>query len=136
MDEGKSVRCSREGVQAMTGQSEERARDERRREGHPRVAVRVPTRTEPVGSVFAAFQGESENVSPGGLCLRQENSLAPGTLVRVTLRLRRHLALTVLGTVIWAHPLLGQQSWEIGIAFREHLPPPFIAEAVLEPPAA
>jgi hypothetical protein len=81
-----------------------------------------------VEAAVAAFQGESENVSPAGLCLRQESVLAPGALVRVTLRLRRHLALTLLGTVRWAHPILGKPSCGIGIAFSEPLLQPLIAE--------
>ncbi len=109
---------------------------ERRREGHPRVAVRVATRTEPVDTAVAAYPGESENVSPGGLCLRQTGVLPLGAVVRVTLRLRRHLALTVLGTVRWAQPLLGQPTWGIGIAFREPLPHALIAEIEASPPSA
>ncbi len=105
---------------------------ERRRRDQSRIAVRVPTRIEPTDSAVA-FQGHTENLSAGGISLRQEGILPRGTRVCLTLRLRRHVLLTLLGTVIWAQPLLDQSAYGLGIAFREPLPSALVADISTEP---
>ncbi len=100
---------------------------ERRRGDQVRVALRAPTRTEPTDA-SCSFQGYTENISAGGLGLQQEGALPPGTPVRLTLRLRRHLVLSVLGTVRWTQPLLGALVYRVGIAFQHPLPAAVIAD--------
>ncbi len=103
---------------------------ERRREGQVRVRLHVPMSSEPTDAALS-FWGYTVNISTGGLCFQQEGTVPPGTGVRLTLRLSRSLILSLLGTVIWAHPLVDGLAYRVGIAF---LPP--LAAAVIADLAA
>ncbi len=100
---------------------------ERRRGGQVRVALHVFTSTEPTDSPVG-FSGYTENISAGGLCLRQDGALPAGTRVRLTLWLRRHLLVSLLGTVLWTQPLLGELICRVGITFQEPVPAAVIAD--------
>ncbi len=100
---------------------------ERRRGGQVRVALRVPMSTD-LMDVALSFWGHTENISVGGLCVLQEGILPVETRVRPTLRLRRHLFLSLLGSVIWTQPLLGELACRVGIAFQHPLPAAVIAD--------
>ncbi len=100
---------------------------ERRRGAQVRVTLHVPISTEPIDAPLS-FQGHTENISAGGLCVLQDGTLPAGTFIRLTLRLRRHLILSLLGTVLWTHPLLGELACRVGIAFQQPLSAAVIAD--------
>ncbi len=100
---------------------------EQRREGQARVTLHVPMSTEPTDAALN-FWGPTENISAGGLCVLQEGILPSGARVRLTLRLRRHLILSLLGTVIWVQPVLGALACRVGIAFCQPLPAAVVAD--------
>ncbi len=100
---------------------------ERRRGDHVRVPLHVLANTDPMDSAFG-FQGYTVNISSGGLCVLQERPLPSGTRVRLTLRLHRHLILSLLGTVLWTQPLLGDLACRVGVAFQQALPAAVISD--------
>lgn len=92
---------------------------------HP---VRVPVESEPLGGGGKAQEGESEDLSQGGISLRLPSAVAPGSLVRVTLRLHRRPRLTVTGKVVWVRPHADLRGWAVGIRLDESLPEEMVVE--------
>ena len=90
---------------------------DRRRPKQPRLHVRLPVVTQPVEIIDDAVTGEAEDLSARGVRLRQQKAAAPGSTVLVILRLRRCLAVCMLGTVVWAQPHRDSAGWHLGIMF-------------------
>ena len=103
---------------------------ERRRTDQPRLPVRVPVVTEPVGTAEAPGFGETEDLSAGGMRLRLANPTAPGAVVRVSVRPHPSLAWGVVGRVVWAQPLADSTGWGLGIVFAEDLTDRVVLEIV------
>ncbi len=101
---------------------------DRRRAGHTRLPIRVPTEVERLGGADGRQRGEALDLGPGGLRVRLEEGLDPGAPVRITLRLSRHPVLTLVGTVAWAQPHPDLAGWALGISFNEELPEGMAAE--------
>jgi hypothetical protein len=100
----------------------------RRRPGQPRLPLRIPAVTERVDTPGDPEVGEAQNLSPSGVALRLETTLAPGAAVRVTLRLSRRPPLTLAGTVLWVRPHPDLPGWALGIRFDAELPGELVAE--------
>jgi hypothetical protein len=83
--------------------------------------VRLPVVTQPVEIIDEPVTGEAEDLSVCGMRLHQKKAAAPGATVLVTLRLRRYLAVCMLGTVVWAQPHPGTTEWDLGIMFAGEL---------------
>jgi len=94
---------------------------DRRRPKRPRLQVRLPVVTQPVEIIDDAVTGEAEDLSVCGIRLHQKKAAAPGATVLVTLRLRRYLAVCMLGTVVWAQPQSNSAGWDLGIKFAGEL---------------
>jgi PilZ domain-containing protein len=94
---------------------------DRRRPKWPRLQVRLPVVTQPVEITDEAVTGEAEDLSVCGMRLHQKKAAAPGATVLVTLRLRRYLAVCMLGTVVWAQPHPNSEGWHLGIMFAGEL---------------
>lgn len=92
---------------------------------HP---VRVPAESEPLGGGGKLHEGESEDLSQGGIGLRLPTALAPGSPVRVTLRLHRRPRLTLTGRVVWVRPRADLRGWAVGIQLDEDLPEEMVVE--------
>lgn len=109
---------------------------DRRCEAHARLPLRVPAVAEPAGTAADPALGEAQNLSQGGVALRLKNAL--GAPVRVTLRLRPGLLLTLAGTVVWIRPDPDLPGWALGIRFSEELPGEMVAGIASEthPPLA
>ncbi len=102
---------------------------ERRRAGHIRLPVRIPALAEQKGSPGGMPNpGETQNLSRSGVLLRVGQAAIPGAPMRITLRLRRPVSLTLTGTVVWTrrHPDL--PGWELGIQFLEELSGELVVE--------
>jgi PilZ domain len=100
----------------------------RRRKGHPRFPVRVPAATERSDSGETPKLGEAQDLSRGGMLLRLDHAMVPGSPVRVTLHLSHRFPLTFVGKVVWSqrHPDL--PGWAIGIEFGEVVSGEMVAE--------
>ena len=94
---------------------------DRRSPKRPRLQVRLPVVTQPVEIIDDAVTGEAEDLSASGIRLHQKKAAAPGAPVLVTLRLRRYLAVCMLGTVVWAQPHPKSAGWYLGIMFAGEL---------------
>ncbi len=105
-----------------------------RREGsqvrlQPRLPVRLPVVVEPNGPpAEMRIAGETGNLSRGGALLRLAQAPRPGTALRVTFNLRRSVALTITGTVVWTTPAPDPPGWKLGFQFGEELPEAIVAQ--------
>lgn len=105
---------------------------DRRRGGHIRFPVQVPTVTEPVGVVGSVTSGQAENLSRSGILLRLGGALSAGAPVRVSLRLRRRQPVTLTGTTVWVKPHPDFPGWAVGIRFNDELPGEMVVEIAEE----
>ncbi len=101
---------------------------DRRPGGSFRLPVRVLTVSEPLDAAEVPEVGETENLSQGGVLLRQGKPVTPGVALRVTLRLRRRPALTLEGRVVWTRPHPDLPGWALGIRFKDDLPDEMVIE--------
>ncbi len=102
---------------------------ERRRAGHIRLPVHIPALAELKGSPAGLPNpGETQNLSRSGVRLRVGEAATPGSPMRVTLRLRRPVSLTLTGTVVWTRPHPDLPGWDLGIQFIEELSGELVTE--------
>ncbi len=99
---------------------------ERRRVGHIRFPVRVPALAEQTAPWEGTSPGLTKNLSRSGMLLLLRREMKPGTSVRVTLRLRHRVALTLTGTITWVRANR-DSGWDLGIRFGEELSHELIA---------
>ncbi len=102
---------------------------ERRRADHVRIPVRIPVVVEPKGPpAEMPTSGETENLSRGGALLSMGQATRPGSVVRVTLYLRRPVSLTLTGTVVWIQRRHDPLRWNQGLQFGEELSESIVAQ--------
>ncbi len=99
---------------------------ERRRPGHIRFPMRVPALAEESMPDGSTCPGLTKNLSRSGMLLLLREEAKPGTSIRVTMRLRHRISLTLTGTVMWVRPSL-DSGWEMGFQFAEELSQDLVA---------
>ena len=92
----------------------------RRRTDDPRHRVRLPVSIEPAANAGLPQIGQTVNLSKGGLSLKLDGVLDPGSPVRITLRPHRAV-LTVAGRVAWVDRAFTAGPGSAGIAFKDAL---------------
>ena len=107
---------------------------DRRQARHVRLQARFPLRVPVVVELNGPpaemhLAGETGNLSRGGALLRRlAEAPRPGTALRVTLRLRRFISLTITGTAVWIEPDPDSPGWKLGFQFGRDLPESFVAQ--------
>jgi hypothetical protein len=88
---------------------------------YPRLPLRVPVMSEPLDETGVPLQGESQNLSQGGILLRLPRGVTPRAPVRVTLQLQARGPLVLTGRVVWIRPHPDLPGWAVGVEFAEEL---------------
>lgn len=102
---------------------------ERRRPDHVRVPLRISALLfEEATPSRRPTPGETRDISRGGARLRVEGATRPSTPVEVILRLVHRPPLSLRGTVVWSAGPPDPSRRELGIQFREEIPPGLVAE--------
>ncbi len=89
---------------------------------YPRLPLCVPVKGKLLDRPGASLEGESRNLSQGGIQLRLPRRIAPGTRLRVTLQMEDRGPLALMGRVIWSRLPPDLPGWAVGVQFAKLLP--------------
>jgi hypothetical protein len=104
----------------------------RRRTDDPRHPVRVPATLENSLGADPPRLGWITDLSRSGLALRLFEAPAPGTRVRVTIRLPGRSAFACQGWVAWVKQRSSAGPWLVGVAFHDELNEDLVAHIASE----
>jgi hypothetical protein len=110
----------------------ERLPPSRRRTDDPRYPVRVPATIKEALGIGPPVRGQAADLSRGGLSVRLQSALAPGTPVCVTLHLHGRSALTCMGRVAWVDRPIPSDEWAAGVTFFAELNGDLVTEIAAE----